>query len=130
MRKAHVLRRVLGVPRQLLGQGVLGVEVEVAEQTLAGMYGHVANRADAVLIVARPARIALGVVHVDLGVFIELCSLGKRLGQIGPAVPRFQPNTFTPRITAACRSTRMDTPRKSQNFLTTWIVEVLWDRER
>ena len=34
VREAHVLRRVRGVPGQLVGQGVLGVEVQIAEQAL------------------------------------------------------------------------------------------------
>ncbi len=33
--KAHVLRRVLGVPHQLLRQRVLGVEMEIGEEALA-----------------------------------------------------------------------------------------------
>jgi hypothetical protein len=35
VRQADVLRRVLGVPHELLGECVLGIEMQIAEQTLA-----------------------------------------------------------------------------------------------
>ena len=82
---------MLGVPRQLFRQGVLGIEVKVAEQTLAPVQGHVANGADAVLVVARSGGVAFGMIHVHFGVFVERCGLGQRLGQVGSAVARFQP---------------------------------------
>ena len=52
--ETHVLRRVLGIPQQLFRQGMFGIEMEIGEQSLAGANRHVADRADAILVVARP----------------------------------------------------------------------------
>ena len=44
--EAEILRGVFGVPRDLLGQGMLGVEVKIAVQAVSE--GHFLDQADAV----------------------------------------------------------------------------------
>ena len=88
VRKTDVLRSVFGVPEQLLGQRVPGVEMKIAEQPLARPGGDVADHADPVPVIPRPGRTALGVVHVDLGALVERRRPLDRLGQIGPPVLR------------------------------------------
>ncbi len=53
MREADVFRRMFGVPNQLLGKQMLGIEMQIAEQALAGTNFDAANHADPLLIVAR-----------------------------------------------------------------------------
>ena len=112
VRKAHVLRRVLGVPNQLLRQRMFGVEVEIAEKPLAGPHGNAANRADAVLIIARPGRISLRMIHVHLGVFVERAASASASGKYVRPLRESSPSTFTPRITPACR---VDAHRRPAN---------------
>ena len=71
VREADVARIVLGVPRQLLGQRVLGIEVQVAEQALAGAELDLPDHAQPIAVVARRQRAVLGMIHVDLGAFVQ-----------------------------------------------------------
>src|SRR5690349_8970389 len=71
VREADVLRGVLGVPHQLLGQSMLGVEMEIAEQSLVRAELHAADDAQPVLIIARRKRMALRMVDVDLRTLVK-----------------------------------------------------------
>ena len=87
---------MFGVPDKLLGQGVLGIKVKIGEQALARPRIDVADRAHAILIIARRARIALGMVHVNLGVLVKPSGLGERLGQIAAPVARLKSEDLHP----------------------------------
>ena len=66
--KADVLRGVLGVPNQLLGQDVFGVEVQRAVEPVFAE-PHVLQAADPVPIAAPRAR--LDVIHIDRPALVE-----------------------------------------------------------
>ena len=106
MRHADVLRRVLGVPHQLLRQRVLGIEVQIAEQAFAGAKLYAANDAQPILIIARRKRVALRVIDVDLGAFVQTDGLDERVFAIAAAVREARPSSLTPRMMPASRSTR------------------------
>ena len=90
VRQADVLRSVLGVPHQLLGERVLRIEVQIAEQALLRPKLDAADDAQPVLIVARRERMALRMVDVDLRAFVQADGLGERVLLIAAAVPRTQ----------------------------------------
>ena len=116
VRKAHVLRGMFGVPGQLFRQQVLGIEVEIGEQALRRRAwrrrescrcgpGSRADRRDCPLDGSRspwPLRRA------------RRPRPAPRAGTFRP-LRDSSPSTLTPRITPAWPSTRIGTPRESQN---------------
>ena len=73
MAEAEILRGVFGVPGDLFGQGVLGVEVEVTVQAVL-LEGYVLNQADAVPQAASLAGIDM--IDVDPHAFVQRQGLG------------------------------------------------------
>ena len=84
--EADILRCMVGVPEQLLCEGMFWIEMEIAIQSFVGADCDVANHADTVLIVSRSGGSAFGMIDIDFRALVERDGLIDGLGQIGSAV--------------------------------------------
>ena len=61
---------MLGVPNELFGDGMLGVEMKVAVKPIVALFD-LPHRADAILISPRRIGATRGMIHIDAGPFVK-----------------------------------------------------------